>query len=384
MDLLTHSTIDILASLVEFNTVSSNSNLELVSFVQAFLETYGVRCNIQKNETGTKASILASIGPKVTGGIILSAHTDVVPVEGQNWSNDPFSLLIKGQKAYGRGTCDMKGFMASTLAAVPKFMNAKLPVPIHLAYSYDEEVGCAGVGPLIDCIISLNLEPALCIVGEPTNMETVSAHTGKQIFKCIFLGTPIHSSFAPSATNAISLAGDIIHKLNQFSLDLKSCTTGNDRFPISHPTINIGQIEGGTAPNIVAKDCSFLVEYRYPPKTPQYLLRDKLDALFANLREDQTGRYEEIISYPAFLSEANTHALRLINNTLGTCEPLAVNYGTEAGLYAAAGIDTIVLGPGDIRQAHQPDEYIELSQLEACDLFLDGLIHKLSVEGLSQ
>jgi acetylornithine deacetylase len=366
------TTLDILSRLVSFNTISSNSNLALVRYVENYLDDLGVAFETIPNEEGSKASILARIGPDEPGGIIFSAHSDVVPVEEQRWSYNPFRMTIDDGRAYGRGTCDMKGFFAAVLAAAPMFLSASLRAPVYFAFSYDEEIGCAGVAPLIHRISEIGLAPSVCIVGEPTLMEPVTAHTGKQIFECEFFGTPMHSSLVPRGRNAISEAVKVLHTLNDFALGLRVQRGVDPRFPIAYPTINVGTIEGGKATNIVAEYCKFVVEYRYPPGAPEGALREELERVFSSASK-ATGRFQETTSYPSFTASNGSHAVALVTEIASQNNPRAVNYGTEAGMFAEAGIDTVVLGPGDIRQAHQPDEFIEISQLDACDKFFQRL-----------
>ena len=366
------TTLEILSRLIGFDTVSARSNLELVGFVQNYLNGLGILSEVIPNEDGSKASILARVGPKRPGGIILSAHSDVVPVEGQAWSRNPFELAIENGRAYGRGTCDMKGFFASVLAAAPAFSATPLAEPIYFAFSYDEEIGCAGVAPLIARLKENSNGPLACIVGEPTGMEPVTAHTGKQIFECEFFGTPMHSSLVPKGCNAITTAARVLHSLSNIASQMASFQATDDRFPIMHPTINVGTIEGGKAANIVAEYCKFVVEYRYPPGTPEDFLRNHLLLIFDEMQEE-AGRFSETTSYPSFSSTTSAQKVGFVRELSSSKTTRAVNYGTEAGLFSQAGIDTVVFGPGDIQQAHQPDEFIELSQLKACDAFLQDL-----------
>ncbi len=389
------STIEILKDLVGFDTVSERSNLELISYVEKYLQSYGVSSTLIPNAEGTKASLFATIGPICSGGVILSGHTDVVPVEGQNWSANPFELKLNHDRAYGRGSVDMKGFLASVLSAVPKFNSMKLNVPIHLAFSYDEEVGCAGVAPLIQHILDQGIDASACIVGEPTKMEIVSAHTGKQVFECTFKGTPMHSSLAPSGVNAITSASKVVSWLADLAQELESQRTADDRFAYTHPTINVGYIVGGKAINIVAEDCRFLVEYRYPPGINPSLMQEELPSFIkrnfgAGTKVETAGgsaTCSEIIAYPSFSAEGVSSAVSLVASVVDDQDRLiinyanslqAVNFGTEAGLFSQAGIPTVVIGPGEIAQAHQPDEYIQLNQLKKCDDFIKGIARLLS------
>ncbi|MCF6326882.1 MAG: acetylornithine deacetylase [Devosiaceae bacterium] len=382
----TESTLDILLDLVGFDTESSRSNLKLIDYVERYLDRLGVASERVPDPDQPKSSLYARIGPDTSGGVILSGHTDVVPVSGQNWKTNPFELVEKDGRVFGRGSCDMKGFLASVLAAVPKMIKADLASPIYLAFSYDEEVGCTGVSPLIVHLLSKENKPALCIVGEPTMMRPVTAHTGKQNFECTFTGTPMHSSLAPSGVSAISLAAQAIAQITDQAKQFRKYTISDDRFAYPFPTVNFGQIEGGEAVNIVAEKCKFSLEYRYPPGAPENAMRDFLAKLFAS--EYLTGQiaghpgasanFKEIVSYPGFTAPQGSVAVEFIASTSGINDTFAVNYGTEAGHFAAAGVPTVVFGPGDIQQAHQPDEYIECAQLTACDQFLNRLIAKLA------
>ncbi|MCF6231628.1 MAG: acetylornithine deacetylase [Rhodobacteraceae bacterium] len=381
---MANPTLEILRDLVAFDTESSKSNLTLIDFVERYLDRLGIASERIADPDQPKSSLCARIGPDTSGGIILSGHTDVVPVSGQNWATDPFDLVEKDGRVYGRGSCDMKGFLASVLAAVPEMIKTDLISPFYLAFSYDEEVGCTGVSPLIRHLLSKENQPALCIVGEPTMMRPVTAHTGKQIFEITFTGTPMHSSLVPSGVSAISLAGQAIARIADQALKFRQFTIADDRFTYPFPTANFGPIEGGKAVNIVAENCKFSLEYRYPPGAPENAMRDFLAGLFADEHFTKqiaghpgaSAKFEELVSYPGFTAQQGSVAVELIASTSGINETFAVNYGTEAGHFAAAGLPTVVFGPGDIQQAHQPDEYIECAQLLACDQFLNRLIAK--------
>ncbi len=379
----THS---ILRDLVRFDTTSFKSNLDLIDYVASLLTSHNIHPEIIYDPKEEKANLLAFIGPKDKPAIVLSGHTDVVPVDGQNWTINPFDLTIKDGKAFGRGTCDMKGFIASALAALPAFVNHSLANPICFALSYDEEVGCTGVRSLLDFLTLKSIPVQACIIGEPSSMKPVTAHTGKQVFRCNFHGTPLHSSLSPGGVNAIAYAGRIIHKINELEMQIREQTTDDDRFAYAHPTINIGTISGGKAVNIVAEHCCFDVECRYPPETDHRPFTDVLPQLIHRqahhpMAQQNTNAWatcEQIVSYPSFRADPASAAVQLARKLTGANDDLAVNYGTEAGLFQQAGFSSVVCGPGDIAQAHQPDEYIDLKQLERCDRFMQILAEELT------
>ncbi|MBE7637509.1 acetylornithine deacetylase [Sneathiella sp. P13V-1] len=382
------NTLEILEKLISFDTTSYRSNLKLIEFISSYLSGYGIPNQLIFNGEKSKANLFASIGPATSRGIVLSGHTDVVPVDGQNWTSNPFQLRISEGRAYGRGTCDMKGFIASVLAAVPQMKEANLQRPIHLAFSYDEEIGCAGVGHLIEHITQSGIKIDACIIGEPSSLKPVTAHTGKCVYKCQFGGTAMHSSLAPEGVNAISYAADVIHEINAIAIAAKAHLVDDNRFKHPHPTINIGQIQGGKAVNIVAEYCEFDVECRFPPGCDAVFFEEALYALVqdeahTSMVAQSRGAYakcEKVASYPALQGDFNSPATRLVRKITRANTDIAVNYGTEAGLFQTQGYSSVVCGPGDIAQAHQPDEFIELIQLEKCDLFMAALVHELSVE----
>ncbi|MGO1118197.1 acetylornithine deacetylase [Rhodovibrionaceae bacterium A322] len=378
----------LLADLISFDTTSSKSNLDLIEFVEQYLASFSVSVELHFNTDRTKATLFATIGDGGAPGIILSGHSDVVPTTGQAWDSDPFKLLIKDGRAYGRGSCDMKGFLASVLAAVPAIAAANLPCPVYLAISYDEEVGCQGIAPLLNDLTARQLPVRACLVGEPSNMQPVSAHCGKQAFRCSFHGTALHSSLAPQGVNAIDYAVQALRRIAELGQTLMDCETSDQRFETPHPILNTGRIEGGKAVNIVADHCSFDLECRYPPGSldqgiaevlEQIVVRDLGAAMSA--RDSRAGaKINPLSAYPAFKADSQSTALALLTRLTGTNRFAAVNYGTEAGLFEQQGFPTVICGPGSIEQAHQPNEYLELSQLAACDDFLTRLIALLSQE----
>ncbi|MEH6496805.1 MAG: acetylornithine deacetylase [Pseudomonas marincola] len=386
-----NSTLEILSNLIAFDTTSFRSNMSLIDYVVSYLEAYDIQVEVIKNAEGSKANLFATIGESQNPGIILSGHTDVVPVAGQNWSTDPFKLRIEDDKAFGRGTCDMKGFIASVLAAVPKMAQANLACPVHIALSYDEEVGCVGVRHLIDFLKRKNLEVEACIIGEPSSLKPVTAHTGKHVFRCEFQGTAMHSSLAPGGVNAISYAASILSEINYLEKIAESYVIDDARFKYPHPTVNIGKITGGKAVNIVAEHCQFDVECRYPPGSSPTFFTEALPGIVKTMAHEPMhlknpaayASCEQVTEYPAFEGDFNSPAACLVRRLTGSNGDYAVNYGTEAGLFQTSGYSSVVCGPGDINQAHQPDEFIELSQLSACDEMMDTLIREFSLEEVS-
>ncbi len=385
------NTLDILKDLVGFDTTSFRSNLDLIDYIVSYLASYDIQSEIIYDRHEQKANLLAFTGSGNRPAIVLSGHTDVVPVDGQNWTHPPFSLTVKDGKAFGRGTCDMKGFIASALAALPTFLERETEHSICFAFSYDEEVGCAGVGSLLDVLTERGVPVRACIIGEPSSMKPVTAHTGKQVFRCRFHGTPMHSSLSPKGVNAIAYAGDIINRINDLETAIRQQTTADDRFAFPHPTLNIGTISGGKAVNIVAEECHFDVECRFPPGTDHtpftetlpLLIQEKANHPMAAVNPAAGAECKRLVSYPAFQADSAADAVELARKLTGSNDDLAVNYGTEAGLFQQAGFSSVVCGPGNIAQAHQPDEFISLSELERCDLFMQALAKELTREAFA-
>ncbi len=379
----------ILRQLVAFDTTSFKSNLNLIEYARHLFSLCGIQSEIIYDPTEKKANLFAGVGPTSKPGIVLSGHTDVVPVGGQQWTSDPFELTIKEGKAFGRGTCDMKGFLASALSNLPNLVRKELSRPVYFAFSYDEEVGCTGVRSLLDYLKNRNVDIEACIIGEPSSMKPVTAHTGKQVFRCSFHGTALHSSLAPRGVNAISYAAEVLSKINYLERIAPEKTVSDARFAYPHPTINIGSIQGGKAVNIVAEDCKFDVECRYPPGASHAFFTTELPAIVEEFAHKPMARIdsrayancERIVEYPAFKADENSPATQLVQRLTGANDDLAVNYGTEAGLFQQSGFSSVVCGPGDIDQAHQPDEYVTIEQLSSCDQFMHSLADELTVRG---
>lgn len=375
-----YSAPELLARLVQFDTTSHKSNLGLVRFVEDYLAQHGLASHLVANAEGTKASLYATIGPADVPGVALSGHTDVVPVEGQSWSSDPFALVERGGCYYGRGTADMKGFLACVLATVPDFLKRRLTVPIHLAFSYDEEVGCLGVRPLIAELGRRFVRPRVVIVGEPTSMSVVDAHKGPVRWRVDIQGRAAHSSMAPLGVNAISVAGKLLQELSRIEAELKRAPR-EERFDPPYATLQVTRIAGGTAANIVPVSCRLDFDVRALPGVDVAAIDRRLrtfaeDACVPDMHRVApeaaiTIRIENEV--PPFAAGNASEAVALALNLAGQNETHAVSYATEAGLFQEAGSSAVVIGPGDIAQAHAADEWIAKDQLDRCMGFLARL-----------
>lgn len=374
------SVADHLARLVGFNTVSEASNLGLVDWVEEFCRPYGARIRRFPNEAGDKASLLVSIGPERPGGIVLSGHTDVVPTTGQDWLADPFALRASEGRLIGRGTTDMKGFLACCLAMLPSWSRAELQRPVHLAFSYDEEVGCTGVGPMAEWIGQSGLKPKLAIIGEASSMQVINAHKGGLIGWATVTGKAGHSSQPDRYVNAVMIAA----KLIAFIEDLRTEMRTGPLFETLDPpcsTIQVNTVQGGSHGNIVAAACRFFWEMRIIPGQSDHAV---LDRIVTYARQELEPAMKAIdpacgidfdiqARIPALLPNADLGLQNEVMALLGQTVPQAVSYGSEAGIFQEAGVPAIICGPGDIAQAHQPEEFIEQSQLDACIAFLERL-----------
>lgn len=373
-------TKSVLRDLVAFDTTSRNSNLPLIEFVADYLSDRGATTRLIPSADGAKANLFCTIGPDIPGGVVLSGHSDVVPVDGQDWSTDPFTLTEANGKLYGRGSADMKGFIACTLAMTTRFAEMDLRRPLHYAFSYDEEIGCLGVGRLIDAIRSELPRPAAVIVGEPTGMQIATAHKGICAMTTTVRGREAHSSSPQDGVNAIDAAASLVSYLYRLCDELAK-TVRDDRFEPPYTTFNVGQITGGDAINIIARECLLNWEFRPIPGSDPDRIIARVEAwvkdeLLPRMQATDPSCYIENIcefvvppldapdgSVPEVLAREETGL-----NSTGT-----VAFVTEASLFADAGIPAIVCGPGDIAQAHQPDEFIEVSQLDACLGFLERI-----------
>jgi acetylornithine deacetylase len=377
------TSIEMLKRLVAFDTTSRNSNLDLIRYIQGYLDDFGVESTLVPNDEGTKANLYASIGPGVPGGIVLSGHTDVVPIDGQPWATNPWDLTEKPDgNLYGRGTCDMKGFIATALAHVPAFQKAKLKVPVHFAFSYDEEAGCLGAHSLAEKLIGNVPRPQAVIVGEPTMMAVVNAQNAGGGLIATFRGVEAHSSMTHLGVSAVHLAGDFIHWLNELQEELAHRRrTDIDTLP-GYTTINVGIVTGGTAANILARECTLNWGYRTLPGDDAWEVQRRAERYVAELllprmrarHPDADITLWRRSFVPGLKPEENEEAAKLALQWTGGNRTYAVPYGTEAGIFRSHGIPTVICGPGDISQAHQPNEFVARSQMDACDAFLAKMI----------
>ncbi|MEA3233511.1 acetylornithine deacetylase [Pseudomonas mosselii] len=375
----------LLERLVGFATVSRDSNLELIAFIRDYLAGLGVASELFHNEEGTKANLFATIGPDDRGGVVLSGHTDVVPVEGQAWSVEPFRLTEREGRLYGRGTADMKGFIASVLAAVPALLAQPLKLPVHLAFSYDEEVGCLGVRSMLAALAQRPHKPRLCLIGEPTELKPVLGHKGKLAMRCQVHGAACHSAYAPYGVNAIEYAARLIGKLGEIGDYLARPSYHDERFDPPFSTVQTGVIKGGRALNIVPAECEFDFEVRALPGFEAQVVADRLQdyaetQLLPRMRAVSGAsdiRLRPLSAYPGLATPADSEAARLVALISGSSDFGTVAFGTEGGLFDQAGIPTVVCGPGSMEQGHKPDEFVSVEQLKGCDAMLRRLVDHL-------
>jgi len=378
----TVDSVEMLRRLVAFDTTSRNSNLALIDYVRDYLKGHGVESRLVPSEDGKKANLFATVGPMVKDGVVLSGHTDVVPVDGQPWDTDPWTLTLKDGKYHARGTCDMKAFYAIALAMLPQFLKAGLKKPIHFALSYDEEVGCIGAHSLAAAMAREVPRPRAIIIGEPTMMTVVHAHKGAQMYVTKFTGFEAHSSMTHLGVSAIHFAGEFVHYLNTVQDELDAQFPPTSEFTPPAPTFNVGTIVGGTAGNILARECEVLWGYRELPDRPLTALGERAqawlkDVLLPKMKAkhpdaDITLRRRSFV--PGLKPEENEEAAKLALQWTGGNRTYAVPYGTEAGIFRARGIPTVICGPGDISQAHQPNEFVARSQMDACDTFMTKMV----------
>ncbi|MEM8744189.1 MAG: acetylornithine deacetylase [Pseudomonadota bacterium] len=374
------SATEMLEKLVAFDTTSAKTNIPLIEFVEGYLSSHGIESHRVPTEDGKKSSLHAVIGPKDVPGFGLSGHTDVVPVEGQDWTSDPFTLTKRGSRLFGRGTCDMKGFVACILSHVPAFKARDLKTPIHLLLSYDEEVGCKGVRPMISELGDQLPAPRAVFVGEPTSMRVVDAHKSVHAFETVVTGRESHSSKPHLGANAIMAAGELISELTRIDLEMQARADG-PRFDPPYTNVAVTVIDGGTARNITARECRFTWMFRTVPATEPEEITDRFEAyaqehVLPLLRKTYdaasivTTRTSDV---PSLNASEGSEAVSLALKLAGQNERFAVSYGTEGGLFERAGFPSVVIGPGSIEQAHAADEFVEESELEKCTAFLDRL-----------
>ncbi|MBO9641508.1 MAG: acetylornithine deacetylase [Pseudacidovorax sp.] len=358
-------TVELLRTLVAFDTTSCRSNLDLIHWMAAYFDGHGIEARLIYSDDGTKANLLATIGPGTSGGIVLSGHTDVVPIAEQSWDSDPFTLAERQGRLHGRGAADMKGFIAACLAAVPRWRRLHLRRPIHLAFSYDEEVGCLGVPRLIAELQAHFPSPALAIIGEPTGMRIGLAHRGFYGQRTVFRGRCAHSSDPSLGASAIEPAALLVAELARLG---RSMSMRGDR-----TTFNVGRIVGGSAINVVAGCCELLWEFRPVDETSAQLVKGEVDRLLAVLGPAVEVRTAQIAAVPALATRSDSQAVDSARSFGALWPPGDIAFGTEAGFFQQAGIPSLVCGPGSIAQAHQPNEWIALSELRAADRFLERL-----------
>jgi acetylornithine deacetylase len=370
----------ILETLVGFDTVSARSNLALIEWVRGYLAGHGVAATVVPNAEGTKANLYATLGPTRAGGVVLSGHTDVVPVEGQAWSSEPFAVTARDGRLYGRGTADMKGFIACALAAVPEFIAAGPRTPIHLAFSYDEEVGCLGIPHLLARLARDLPKPRAAIIGEPTSMRVVTGHKGLAAWRTVFTGVEAHSSRIEESVSAIFAAADFIAFLRGLAQEFRDGPK-DPAFEPPYTTINVGRIAGGQAMNIVAGRCTLDWEFRPLPGTDSQAIIARVrrfvdEELRPALKRRHAAADVELTllaAGPGLAPEPESVAEALARRLTGANRSGTVSYGTEAGHFQRSGISAVVCGPGDIEQAHKPDEFVAVDQLAQCAAFLAKL-----------
>jgi acetylornithine deacetylase len=380
------TTITYLERLAAFPTISRDSNLDLIAFVAESLKALGVSSTLVHNEDGRKANLWATIGPDDRPGIALSGHTDVVPVEGQAWTSDPFVLTRRDGNLYARGSADMKGFIASCLAMAHEAVKRKLNTPIHFAFSYDEEIGCIGVRRLLDLLKDQQVKPRLCIVGEPTLMQVVTAHKGKLGFRVTAHGLEAHSSLAPIGVNAIYMAADLIAEIRRIQQDIAEHGVRDGDYEVAYTTLHVGKMAGGEVMNIVPNRCSFDFEIRYLPQDNQNAIVDRIKkaaervaAQFTPVYSNARFEFASLQSYPALDTPVDSEAVHFVRSLTGGNSTGKITFGTEGGLFQQAlGIPAVVCGPGNIAVAHKPDEHVSEEQLALCDQMLARLLDRLS------
>jgi acetylornithine deacetylase len=378
-------TVELIQKLIGFDTVSRNSNLGLIEWVRDYLKRLGVESRLTYDAAGAKANLFASLGEGKEQGIVLCGHTDVVPVDGQPWDSDPFNARVDGGRIYGRGAADMKSFIACTLAAVPLFLQAPLKRPVHLAFTFDEEVGCLGAPVLIRDLQASGVRPAACIIGEPTDMQVMIGHKGMRVHRCRVRGLEMHSSLAPSGVNAIEYAARLIVHIRETAQQLRERGPRDESFSVPYLTMSTGTIHGGNATNIVPRDCEFTFDLRYlpgvdPEQTVQAVRRYAEETLLPEMRRLAAGadiRIDTLEEAPD-LNTAPDHPVAYLGTRLaGTAGLGRVAFATDGGHFHRAGVATIVVGPGSIDQAHKPNEYIALEQVASCERFLERLKDEL-------
>jgi acetylornithine deacetylase len=378
--------LDYLSDLVAFPTVSRDSNLDLIAYIRDFLSSLGVASTLVHSDDGRKANLWATLGPEGIAGVVLSGHTDVVPVDGQAWSSDPFQIARRNGNLYGRGTADMKGFIACCLTMAQSAARTRLRTPIHLAFSYDEEIGCVGVRRLLDLLKDAPIKPRLCIVGEPTLMQAVTAHKGKLGFRVTAYGLEAHSSLAPIGVNAIYMAADLIGEIRSIQRQLMETGARDGDYEVAYTTLHVGKVQGGDVMNIVPNRCVFDFEIRYLPEEDEQAIVARIEQAAERVAQSYRGVYPAsrfefaaLQSYPAMNTPVDSEAVKFVHSLTGGNSTGKITFGTEGGLFQKVlGTPAVVCGPGNIAVAHKPDEHVSEAQLAACDHMLARLVERLS------
>ena len=378
--MLSSHALELAQTLVRLNTVSHNSNLPLIHFIRDELHKLGVKSRLTYNADKTKANLFATLGEGKPAGLILSGHTDTVPWDGQAWTMDPLSALVEDGRLYGRGSADMKSFIAIALSNAKGFLESDAPFAVHFAFSYDEEVGCFGVKELLADMREAGIKPVACIVGEPTSMVPAIAHKGVYRYKCCVRGKEAHSSLTPQSVNAIEMAARLVGKLRDMAEGFEKSEPRYEGFDVPFSTASVGQFHGGIADNVVPRDAEFRYEFRDLPTADAAAMQASIVAQARALEPAMKAvapeagfSFETICEIPSFLGSESDAVTRLAQRLSGESGVTQVAFGTEAGLFKQSGIPTVVCGPGSIVQAHQPDEYVSLEQLGRCESFMRDL-----------
>ncbi|MBX3709581.1 MAG: acetylornithine deacetylase [Gammaproteobacteria bacterium] len=382
------NTFDWLSRLIRFDTTSRNSNVEIIDFIQEWFVEHKAVIRLTRDPHQPKANLFATLPAQdgsLDGGVIFSGHTDVVPVDGQQWDTNPFEAVQVEDKIYGRGACDMKGFLAVVLSLVPAFHKLKLSKPVHFAFSYDEEVGCTGAPLMIDDLLHTGIKPSACIVGEPTEMHPVIAHKGIQVFRCTVRGCAAHSSLTIKGCNAIEYAAKLIGYIRHLADELRQTGPFDHHFDVPFTSVSTNMIQGGIANNVVPEQCEFIFEFRHLPSMKPHNIIDKIthyvqQELLPQMQKEQVNagiEVKNIAVVPSFESSEDGVIDQLIRIMNGDKAIHKVAYATEAGLFQRAQIPTIVCGPGSIEQAHRPNEFVSILQLKKCEALLRKVIHVL-------
>lgn len=381
------NTLEWLSCLISFDTTSRNSNLALIANVKDFLTEKDIQSRLTYNEDHKKANLFATIPAHdgtTSGGLILSGHTDVVPVDGQDWATNPFEMVQVSDRVFGRGTSDMKGFIAVALALIPEFQKLALQKPLHLALSYDEEVGCHGASFMIADLVQAGISANACIVGEPSSMRPVIAHKGIQLFHCRVHGRAAHSSLTPQGCNAIDYAAEVISYIRSLAAEIKRQGPFDKAYDVPYTTISTNWIRGGAADNIIPELCEFVFEFRHLPQVSPVTIIEKIkrqvqEIILPTMQLEKRDAMIEIAAggaVPSFEGDLKGAIYQLAQEICEEKEKVKVAYATEAGLFQNAGIPTIVCGPGSIEQAHRPNEFVALEQLKICEKFLLNVVKK--------